>query len=213
MAEFIEISAEPREQVGKAYHRLVAQGKLPAVLYGSEREPEPLAIDKHDFELLATHEGLTSTLVHLKVGGHSAPVNVIVKEIQHDPVKGAIRHVDFWAVKMTQRISTTIPIHFLGDSAGVKAGGVLTHNLTEVQIEALPADLPDYVEADVSTLEVGDSLHVSDLAAPEGVIITTPGDEIVCSVTPPTVEPAPEEVAVAEEEVEPEVIGEETEEE
>jgi large subunit ribosomal protein L25 len=213
MAEFIEIAAEPREHVGKAFHHLSPQGKLPAVLYGAEREPEPLSLDKHDFELLATHEGLTSTLVHLRIQGQAKPVNVIVKEIQHDPVKGAICHVDFWAVKMTQRITTTVPVHFLGDSAGVKAGGVLTHNLTEVQIESLPADLPDFVEADISALEVGDSLHVSDLSAPEGVIIITLADEIVCSVTAPTIEPEVEEVEAVEEEVEPEVIGEEKEEE
>ena len=110
--------------------------------------------------LVAHGEG--STLVHVKVGD-AKPVNAIVKEVQHDRVRGTVQHIDFWAVKMTQRIAAVVPLRFAGDSAGVKAGGVLTHNFTEVHIESLPADLPEYIEADVSLLEVGDSLKVSDL--------------------------------------------------
>jgi large subunit ribosomal protein L25 len=213
MAEIIEITAEPREEIGKTSHRLAPEGKLPAVMYGVGHKPQPLAVDRHDFELLAAHEGLTSTLVHLKIAGNAGPINVIVKEIQHDPVRGTIRHVDFWAVKMTQRITTTIPIHFDGDSPGVKAGGVLTHNMSDVQIESLPGDLPDFAVAVIAALEIGDSLHVSDLTVPEGVSITSLADDIVCSVIPPTVEPEPEEIVTGEAEAEPELIGESKEEE
>lgn len=213
MADIIEIAAEPREDTGKTSHRLAPEGKLPAVMYGVGHEPQPLAVNKHDFDLLATHEGLTSTLVHLKIAGHAEPINVIVKEIQHDPVRGTIRHVDFWAVKMTQKITTTIPIHLGGDSPGVKSGGVLTHNMSEVQIESLPGDLPDYAEASIASLEIGDSLHVSDLTVPEGVSITSLEDDIVCSVIPPTVEAEPEEGIAGEAVAEPELIGESKEEE
>lgn len=209
MAENIEIAAETRDVIGKAAHRLAASGKLPAVLYGASVKPQPISVDRHDFERILAAHGDGSTLVHVSVGGAKA-VNAIIKEVQHDRVRGTVQHVDFWAVKMTQKIAATVPLHFVGDSAGVKAGGVLTHNFMEVHIEALPADLPDFVEADVSALEVGDSLRVGDLVPPAGVTITSPPDEIVCSVTPPTVAPAAEEAAQVEE---PEVVGETKEEE
>jgi large subunit ribosomal protein L25 len=114
-------------------------------------------------------------------------------------------HLDLWAVSMKKHISTVVPIHFVGDPAGVKTGGVLTHNLREVHVDSLPGDMPDSIEIDVEALEVGDSLHVSDLVAPEGVIITSPADEIICSVIPPTKAIEEEVVEVA---AEPEVIGE-----
>jgi large subunit ribosomal protein L25 len=128
-----------------------------------------------------------------------------VKAIQHDPIKGTITHADFWAVKMTQKITTQVPVHFLGDAPGVRTGGVMTHNLQQVHVEALPAGLPDYIDADISTLEVGDSLHVRDLVAPDGVTILDTEDEIVCSVMAPK---ALEEEAAADGTAEPEVIGE-----
>lgn len=209
MAETIEIAAEPRDVVGKAAHHLAPAGKLPAVLYGAGTTAQPISIDKHDFERMLSAHGEGSTLVKIKVGGGKA-VNAIIKEIQHDPVKGTVLHADFWAVNMSQTISAVVPIRFSGDSAGVKSGGVLTHNFTDIHIEALPADIPEVIDVDVSSLEVGDSLHVSDLAAPAGVTITSPGDEIVCSVTPPTVAEAVEEAAGVEE---PEIIGETKEEE
>jgi large subunit ribosomal protein L25 len=204
MAENIRIEAEPREVIGKAAHRLAPAGKLPAVIYGAGSEPMPVALDRHDFERVLSAHGEGSTLVQVAVAG-AKPVNAIIKEIQHDPVKGTVQHVDLWAVSMKQRIAAIVPIRFVGDAAGVKAGGVLTHSITDVHIEALPTAIPEALEVDVSALEVGDSLHVSDIAAPDGVTITSPADEIVCSVTPPTVAPSEEEAAHVEE---PEVVGE-----
>jgi large subunit ribosomal protein L25 len=208
MAESIEITAESRDVIGKSSHRLAPTGKLPAVLYGAGHESQPISVDRHDFErVLAAHSG--ATLVHVSVDGQK-PVNAIIKAVSRDPVKGTVLHADFWAVKMTQRVAGLAPIRFVGDAAGVKAGGVLTHNFTELPIEALPADLPDGIEVDISALEVGDSLTVADIVPPKGVVLTSSPDEIVCSVTPPTIVPVEEEVA---EEVEPEVVGETQEEE
>jgi large subunit ribosomal protein L25 len=209
MAESIEIIAEPRDVIGKAAHHLAPLGKLPAILYGVGHEPQAIAIDKHDFQRLLVAHGGGSTLVHVKVGG-AKPVNAIIKEIAHDPVKGTVLHVDFWAVRMNQKVSTSVPLRFVGDAAGVKAGGVLTHNFTEVNIEALPGDLPEAIEADISALEVGDSLTIADVVPPHGVVITSPADEVVCSVIVPTVAPEEEEAAQV---VEPEIVGETKEEE
>ncbi|HEY3317798.1 MAG TPA: 50S ribosomal protein L25 [Coriobacteriia bacterium] len=209
MAENIEIAAEPRDVVGKTAHSLAPSGKLPAVLYGAGVEAQAIALDRHDFERILAAHGDGSTLVHVSVAGGKS-VNAIIKEVQHDPVKGTVQHVDLWAVSMKQKISAVVPIRFTGDSAGVKAGGVLTHNFTDIHIEALPGNLPEALEVDVSALEVGDSVHVGDLTPPDGVTITSPMDEIICSVTPPTIAPEAEEAAQVEE---PEIVGETKEEE
>lgn len=208
MTEAIELTADLREVVGKANRRLTGTNLLPGVVYGVAHKPQSISVDRHAFEQLMHHEGLTSSIIKLSVGDHK-PVSVIVKAIQRDVVKGSVQHVDFWAVSMNQTISTTVPIHYVGESVGVKAGGVITHNLRELHIDALPAEMPEYVEADVSALEVGDSIHVSDLSLPESVVVTNAPEDIVCSVLAPKVEEIEE---VAEEAVEPEVIGEQPEE-
>lgn len=204
MTESIELNATLREETGKAGRRLAGTGRLPAVVYGVGHEAQAVSVDRHEFEQLLHHGGLTSSVVKLSIDGHKS-VNVIVKSMQNDPLKGTVQHVDFWAINMRQTIATTVPIHFVGESAGVKTGGVIMHNLREVHTEALPANLPEYIEADITALEVGDSLHVSDLTVPEGVTITSPADEIVASVMAPKAEEAEE---VSEEAPEPEVIGE-----
>jgi large subunit ribosomal protein L25 len=209
MAENIEIAAEPRDVIGKAAHRLSAEGKLPAVLYGATTQPQPLSLDRHETEMLLKAHGSGATLVHVSIAG-GKPINAVIKEVQHDPVKGTVQHLDLWAVRMNQTISAVVPIHFVGDAAGVKASGVLTHNFMELHIDAMPGDLPDAIEVDISSLEVGDSLTVADVVAPKGVAITSPAEEVLCSVTPPTVAPSEEEAAQV---VEPEVVGEEKEEE
>jgi large subunit ribosomal protein L25 len=202
MTESIDLQASSREVVGKA-NRRVPHDRLPAVLYGAGHKSQAISVDRHAFQQLLHHEGLMSALVKLTVDDHK-PVTVIVKSLQHDPLKGNVEHVDFWAVKMTQKITTVVPLHFVGESPGVHGGGVMTHNVQTVHVESLPADMPDHLEADISALEVGDSLHISDIVAPEGVIILDAADEILCSVLAPKVE----EEEVTEEAVEPEVIGE-----
>jgi large subunit ribosomal protein L25 len=179
------------------------------VLYGVGTAAAAIAVDRHAFEMLASHEGLTSSLIKLTVDDNK-PVTVLVKAVQRDAVKSTLLHVDFWAVSMTQKITTSVAIHFIGDSPGVKVGGVMTHNAQQVHVETLPAEIPDHLEADISGLEIGDSLHMSDLVVPAGVVILDAMDEIVCSVQAPKAAEVEEEVA--EEAAEPEVIGEKSEE-
>lgn len=202
MTESIDLNASVREVVGKANRRL-PDDRLPAVLYGSGHKSQAISVDRHAFQQLLHHEGLMSALVKLTVDGHK-PVTVIVKSLQHDPIKGSVEHVDFWAVKMTQKITTVVPVHFVGESPGVHAGGVMTHNVQTVHVESLPGDMPDHLEVDVSALEIGDSLHVSNIVATAGVAILDAEDEILCSVLAPKVEEVEEGVEAAE----PEVIGE-----
>jgi large subunit ribosomal protein L25 len=209
MTENIELTAASRPSVGKANRHMADTGLLPAVLYGVGTTAAAIAVDRHAFEMLASHEGLTSSLIKLTVDD-GKPVTVLVKAVQRDAVKGTLLHVDFWAVSMTQKITTSVAIHFIGDSPGVKVGGVMTHNAQQVHVESLPAEIPDHLEVDISGLEIGDALHMSDLVAPAGVVILDAPDEIICSVQAPKAAEVEEEVA--EEAAEPEVIGEKPEE-
>jgi large subunit ribosomal protein L25 len=204
MADFIELTATTRGSVGKANRRIGGEGLLPAVVYGTGHAAQAIAVDRHTFEQLL-HGNITSSLVKLTVDDDK-PINVIVKSVQHDVIKGNVLHVDFWAIKMDQMITTVVPVHFIGDSPGVRIGGVMTHNVQQIHVESLPTSLPDFLEADVSTLEIGDSLHVSDLVPVEGVTVLDAPEEIIASVVAPKVEEVEEEAAA--EAAEPEVIGE-----
>jgi large subunit ribosomal protein L25 len=203
MAENIEMKAVTRDIIGKA-NRKLDNSQLAAVVYGTAIEPMAVSVDRHEFELALSHEGnIASRLIDLKIDGGKT-LHVIAKSIQRDPTKGLLRHVDFWAVNMRQVIATTVPVHFEGDSPGVRAGGVMMHNVTAINVEALPDELPEAVTVDISNLEVGDSLHVRDLVAPKGATILDDPDEIVASVVAPVAE---EEEVIETEEVEPELVG------
>jgi large subunit ribosomal protein L25 len=208
MTESTAITARVREETGKTNRRLAASGEIPAVLYGPARDTVSLALDRHDFELMMSHHGAGSTIVTIAIEGEGKPVNAVIREVQHSPIKGTIIHVDFLAIRMDQKLQATVSFHFVGESPGVKAGGVLMHSLRELMVEALPANLPESLEVDISELEIGHSISVADLTAPEGVEITDDPEAVVCSVTLPTAEPTEEELEAEVEE--PEVIGEET---
>ncbi len=210
MSETTSITAVPRVTAGKANRRMAGTGKIPAVLYGAGRETSPIALNRHDFELMMSHQGSGSTLVAIALEGEAKPVNAIIKEVQRSPVKGTILHVDFQAIRMDEKLHAAVSLHFVGDSVGVKAGGVFMHSVREVNVEALPSDLPDSIDVDISALEIGDSLTIADLIAPAGVVILDEPEAGVCSVTSPSVEPTEEEAA-GEEMAEPALVGEESE--
>lgn len=206
MSESIEITAYPRDVVGHANRRLAASGQIPAVVYGHDRMTKVVALDRHDFELVMAHRTAGSTIVSIALEGEKRPIDAVVKDIQRSPVKGSILHVDFQVIRMDEEIHVTVPLRFVGDSAGVKAGGVLTENAHQVNISAKPKDIPEGIDADVSALEVGDSLRLGEVPVPDGVKVLDDPDEILCSVLPPAI--AVEAEAEAVEEVEPELIGE-----
>lgn len=212
MTDFIEIKAAPRDVIGKSSRRLYDAGVIPAVLYGHDVDPTAVSIDRHNFEYLMTHEALASTILKVEVEGVGKPVNAIVKEIQKHPVNGRVQHVDIFAISLTQKIHTAVPISIVGESAGVEEGGIITQILVEVDIEALPTNLPDAIEADISQMGVGDTLHAGDLVAPEDVVILTDPASIVLSITLPRAEEEePEEGLELEEGAEVPEIGEEVE--
>jgi large subunit ribosomal protein L25 len=181
------LSAESREGVGKGVTRkLRAAGRIPGIVYGKTRDPQSIHLDPTALEKLLRGSGGINTLIDLSVGDRTD--TVLVKELQRHPVRGAFWHVDFYQVDLSQKITVDIPLHFVGKAHGVEFGGILDHPLREIEVECLPRAIPEFIEVDVSALEVGDSIHVSDLVLPEGVELLTDGQLPVASVVLPAAE-------------------------
>lgn len=205
-----QLEATPRDFIGKSAKRLAQTNQVPGVIYGRGREPQAVAIDRHAFELFMSHHAAGAALVELKLEGEKKPINAMVREVQRSPVKGNVLHVDFVAVSMTEVTHAVVPIQLLNDPAGVKAGGILTIVMHEINVEALPGDLPESIQYDVSGMEMGDTLHLGDLEPPAGVKLLDDDESIVASVQAPRLEV---EEAEVEEAAEPELIGSKDEEE
>jgi large subunit ribosomal protein L25 len=192
----LKLVAERREGTGKGVARkLRAAGRVPAVVYGMDMESTALSVDAKDLYHVL-HAGGANVLLDLIVDGKGRLA--LARDVQRDHIRGRFVHVDFLAVSRTEKITLQIPVRVVGESVGVKAGGVLEHHLWDVQAACLPGDVPDAIEADVSELEVGDSLKVGDLVAPEGVEISSAQDELVLAVVPPQAREVEEVAAEAE---------------
>ncbi len=202
------ISATPRSETGKGVARkLRAQHNLPGVLYGRHREPQPLVLDGRDFDRLIEHYAAETTVVELTLDGQS--VRTLIREIQRHPFKRQVLHVDFQALVAGEKVTVDVPIVLVGIPEGVRLnGGTLDQVMRELTVEVDPSNIPNHVDVDVSALNVGDSLHVSDIPLPEGVEVQDDPETTICVVVPPRV--AEEVAAPAEEEeatgAEPELI-------
>jgi large subunit ribosomal protein L25 len=204
------IHAEPRAETGKGpARRLRASGRVPATLYGHGVEPTSIHVSALDLLHVFHQTGGTSTLVDLKVDGREHLT--IAREIQRDLIHNRFIHVDFLAVARDEKITVDIELHEVGESVGVHAGGVIEHHLREVEVQCLPADVPERIEFDISHLRIGDSVRVGDITPPSGVEVLTDPDTMVLAVVEPAVmdteldlavagEEAPEAEAAAEEE-------------
>ena len=169
-----EISAEPRNDQGKgASRRLRHSGKVPAILYGAHAEPTRLALEHHKILALSADEKFYSTIISVSVGGATQPA--IVKDVQMHPARAAVMHVDLQRVMENEKIRLHLPIHFKGaaGSPGVKTqGGVVSHHMADLEVICLPKDLPEFIELDLSNMNLNDSLFVADIKVPEGVTVS-----------------------------------------
>jgi len=198
--ETVEIGMEQRTAHGKgAARRLRASGRIPAVLYGPSRVTTQVSVEQIEFERkVASLEG--THLIQLRGSGDLASAVVLLKEMQEHPVTGRVLHADFLEVDLTKRITVTISVHFVGRAVGMVAGGILQPVLREVEVECLPTQIPDFIEVDVSPLEIHGSIHVRDLALPGGVTAVTDAAQTVVTIAAPITEAEPtaaEEGAVA----------------
>jgi len=186
MAEITVLKAEKREETGSAAaRRLRRGGSIPAELYNDQGN-KSVQLNAHDFTLMLKRHG-EHQIMALEVDGKSAG-HVLVKAVQHDPVHGNIIHADFVTVSMDKPVVVNLPVELVGEAAGVKAGGILEQQLSELEVECLPGDMVDSIPVDVSSLEVGDHLCVSDLHVPAGLTVLADSDIVVASVALPGAE-------------------------
>ena len=169
-----ELSAEPRNDQGKgASRRLRHSGKVPAILYGAHVEPTRLSLEHHKLMALVADEKFYSSIISIKVGGQQQPA--VVKDVQMHPARNAVLHVDLQRVLENEKIRLYVPIHFKGEAAapGVKTqGGVISHHMADLDVVCLPKDLPEYIELDLSGMNLNDSLYVSDIKVGPGVTVS-----------------------------------------
>ncbi len=190
--ERVKLVVQNRAVLGSAEsRRLRRQGLIPGVLYGRE-DPVSISIPERDLRsALTTRGGLNAVLDVVVDGGktHSS----VLKEYQQDKIRGHITHVDLQEVRLDQPIHATVPVELHGEAVGVKEGGVLTQVTSEVTVEALPMEVPEHLEADISEMQIGDTLRLSAIKLPEGVTLLDDPEEIVlASVTQPRTEDEPE---------------------
>jgi large subunit ribosomal protein L25 len=186
----------------RSARRLRRQGLVPGVIYGGGDEPQAFAVDARALRNTLAHGG---QIIEVAVDGGTA-TNVQIKDVQHHPVRGEAVHVDLLRVRMDQAIHATVTLEFKGadEAPGVVEGGVFNQELRELNIEALPGDIPDSIAYDVSGLEMNATITLDVLSAPQGVTLLDEAETVIATITPPTLEPVEEEI-----ETETELVGEE----
>ncbi len=183
-----------REKLGSAEsRRLRKQGLVPGVLYGSG-EPVAICVAERELRRALTGAAGLHSILDVEIDGKGSTHASILKEYQVDPVRGGVTHVDLQEVRLDQTISAAVSVHLVGgdDAPGVREGGVLSQPLREVTVEALPLEMPEHIEVDVSGMEIGATLRISDLTAPEGATLLDDSEMVVATITAPTKEVVPE---------------------
>lgn len=206
MEQFV-MEARKRDKHGsgaaRAYRR---EGLIPGVVYGHGEEPISILVPARQFQALLRHHG---TLIDLRIEGRAenAALGALLQDTQRDPVSRQVLSIDLQWVSLTESVEVHVPVVLVGAAPGVtRDGGSLDQVMHEVAISCLPTDIPEHLTADISSLEMGHSLHVRDLVAPEGVTVKSPADDAVVTITRPV---RAEELEVRVEEAEAEVVGEE----
>jgi large subunit ribosomal protein L25 len=202
MKTSFELVAEFRETQGKgASRRLRHEGKVPAILYGGHADARTLTLSHQKLLIMLDNERFYSTILSLKVGDQTQAA--ILKDVQRHPYKNSIVHVDFQRVEENEKIRISIPLHFTGAavSPGVKSqGGIVSHMRNEAEVTCLPKDLPEFIEVDISGLSLNESIHLSQLKLPEGVVLVDLAKEdsaVVAIHSPRAEEPEPTAAAAA----------------
>lgn len=194
-----QLSAAVRSASGKGTARkLRAAGEIPAIIYGHGRDPQSLTINAHVMNKLLEKISYTTTVIELDVNGKMA--RTLIRELQRHPVKRDILHIDFQELVAGEKVTVRVPLKFVGTPEGVRTGGgILDETIRELHITVDPADIPNHIDVDVSTLQVGKSLHIRDVIIPAGVtVLDDPAGTIcVCMIPKEVVAVKPDETAVA----------------
>lgn len=172
MANVFEFVAEARSAAGSSAVRAIRrQGKIPAVVYGGQVAPAMLVLDHNEVLKHLAHEAVYSHVLDLNIDGKAE--KAILKHIQRHPAKPQILHMDFMRVDESHKLRVHVPLHFVNEatSVGVKKGGVVTHSIVDVEVLCMPSALPEFIEVDLSAVDIGSTIHLSDLVLPAGVEI------------------------------------------
>jgi len=201
MSKAINLNAAVRERGGKGAARAVRRdNRVPAVIYGDKKEPQLISLEYRPLDKLVQTGRFESTLISLDVDG--TQTNVVPRDVQFDPVRDFIIHVDFLRVRKGAKIEVEVQVHFIGEeeSPGIKRGGVINVVRHEVEVECPVDAIPEMFEIDVSKLDIGDAIHGSDIKLPEGVeFVIEDRDFTIATIAAPTVEQEPEETEAEEE--------------
>lgn len=172
MTSVFEFVAKNREKAGKGVARGVRRaGAVPAVIYGGKSAPQMLVLNHNEVIKHLNHEAVYSHVLDVIVDGKAE--KALLKDVQREPAGVKILHLDFMRINMDEQVKVHVPLHFINEekSVGVKKGGVATHSLVDIEITSLPGNLPDYIEVDLTDLDVAESIHLSDIKLPAGVEI------------------------------------------
>ncbi len=215
--ELVDLKAEVREQRGKgAARQLRMKGFIPSVLYGPNTKPVALSLESEEIRNILKKAAGANVLINLRIGQEDQKnvKTVMIKEYQLDSIKRTLIHADLYEFSMDEKLTVSVPINIIGKPPGIEKGGSLSVVFREVEVECLPKDMPDRIDVDISHLEMGDSVHVSDLFVKEGVEILTDKKTPLATIIAPMAEEIVEVEEVAEEvaEGEEEKAAEETEE-
>jgi large subunit ribosomal protein L25 len=195
--ERIKLEVQERELRGTSEsRRLRRSGMIPGVLYGSGKKPHPICVPERELRRVLTGGHGLHAILDVVLAGQKTTHSSVLKDYQVDPIRGKIEHFDLQEVRLDQPIQSSVVVELVGESVGAKAGGVLSQVAREVRVEALPLEIPDRLELDVSAMEIGDSLRLSDLTVREGVTFLDDPETVLATVTVPTrvEEPEAEEV-------------------
>jgi large subunit ribosomal protein L25 len=210
--EEIFLEVEPREELGKIKTKhLREKGFIPAVIYREGQESHAIKVSHRQLLSLIHQHRLESVVINVNIKDDKKHKSrsCLIKEIQYDPVKGDIIHVDFNQISLTKVIKVNVSVVAKGEPVGVKQeGGSLEHLLWEIEVECLPADIPKAIEVDVGHLKIGDAIHIKDITFPPHIKVLNDPEAMVLSVTPPIKEEIPVAAVEGEEKLEPEVIKE-----
>ena len=183
MAE-VRLKADRRAEAGKgSARRTRAAGRVPGVVYGRGMEPIAISVDRREFVTALLSDSGMNTLLDLEIEGDTTLA--LTKDLQRDPVRGTLLHADFVKIDRTVEVEVEVPVHIVGEAPGAREGGVLEHPLFTVHVRSLPGEVPEFVDADVSALNIGDTLRVEDLASGRAYTILDDPETVVASVVTP----------------------------
>jgi large subunit ribosomal protein L25 len=199
--ERVKLEVRDREKHGsRESRRLRRHGLIPGVLYGAKIKPHSICVPERELRRVLSGPGGLHTILDVVLEGQKATHPSVLKAYQQDPVRGTLTHVDFQEVRLDQPIQASLVVQLVGEAPGAKEGGVLSQVAREINVEALPMQIPEHLDADVSEMHVGDTLRLADLPAPDGVtFLDDPEETVIATVTLPTRVEEPEEMVEGEE--------------